>query len=279
MDYKDDIEMRPLPPNFTDLSQDIEDLLSGVGIKISQLSSLYKKNLLPGFTDTSADDKEIDELNYEITRDFQKIYNGIKECDEIGGDHRDVRMLQNMKKNFAQRTQKLSGHFRKIQNNYIRYLKQDDFVESVDQSSDDANIENYSKAALQESSTVLESSGLDNEFIQNREREIYKIAQGVLEISTIFKEMEAMVIDQGTVLDRIDYNLENTVVDLKKSDKELLKGSSYQKKTTKCKIILLLSLVVFGLAIIVLNKPASGSHSGNDVPSRPAINDDNKHEQ
>lgn len=79
MDYKDDIEMRPLPPNFTDLSQDIEDLLSGVGIKISQLSSLYKKNLLPGFTDTSADDKEIDELNYEITRDFQKIYNGIKE--------------------------------------------------------------------------------------------------------------------------------------------------------------------------------------------------------
>lgn len=188
-------------------------------------------------------------------------------------------MLQNMKKNFAQRTQKLSGHFRKIQNNYIRYLKQDDFVESVDQSSDDANIENYSKAALQESSTVLESSGLDNEFIQNREREIYKIAQGVLEISTIFKEMEAMVIDQGTVLDRIDYNLENTVVDLKKSDKELLKGSSYQKKTTKCKIILLLSLVVFGLAIIVLNKPASGSHSGNDVPSRPAINDDNKHEQ
>lgn len=274
MEYKDDIEMRPLPPNVTDLSQDIEDLLGGIERKISQLNSLYKKNLLPGFTDTSADDKEIDDLNYEITRDFQKVYNGIKECDEIG---QDVRLFQNMKKNFAQRTQKLSGHFRKIQNNYIRYLKQDDFVESVDQVADDGNIENYSKAALQESSTVLESSGLENEFIQNREREIYKIAQGVLEISTIFKEMEAMVIDQGTVLDRIDYNLENAVVDLKKSDKELLKGSSYQKKTTKCKIILLLSLVVFGLAIIVLNKPSGGtpaSHSGNDVPSRPAINDD-----
>ena len=41
--------------------------------------------------------------------------------------------------------------------------------------------------------------------------------------------MESMVIEQGTILDRIDYNLVNTVQDLKQADKELIKAHHYQK--------------------------------------------------
>ena len=66
--------------------------------------------------------------------------------------------------------------------------------------------------------------------------------------------MESMVIEQGTILDRIDYNLVNTVQDLKQADKELIKSSSLSKRSTKCKIIFL-SLCVFALLMIFILRP------------------------
>lgn len=57
--------------------------------------------------------------------------------------------------------------------------------------------------------------------IMQREREITDIAKGIIELADIFKELQTMVIDQGTMLDRIDYNVERMTVDVKAADKEL----------------------------------------------------------
>ena len=57
--------------------------------------------------------------------------------------------------------------------------------------------------------------------IAQREREINDIAQGIIELADIFKDLQSMVIDQGTMLDRIDYNVERMTVDVKGADKEL----------------------------------------------------------
>lgn len=72
-----------------------------------------------------------------------------------------------------------------------------------------------------------------------------------------------MVIDQGTMLDRIDYNVERMAVDVQAAEKELNVASGYQKKTTKRKIIFLLLLIVVGMIILVVIKPKrSSSDSG-----------------
>jgi len=91
--------------------------------------------------------------------------------------------------------------------------------------------------------------------IQQREREIEDIAQGIIELSDLFRDLQGMIIDQGTMLDRIDYNVERMAVDLNDAEKELTVASGYQKKTTKRKIILLLVLVVVGMFILLLVKP------------------------
>ena len=57
--------------------------------------------------------------------------------------------------------------------------------------------------------------------IAQREREINDIAQGIIELADIFKDLQNMVIDQGTMLDRIDYNVERMTVDVKGAEKEL----------------------------------------------------------
>ena len=57
--------------------------------------------------------------------------------------------------------------------------------------------------------------------ISEREREILEIAKSINELALLFKDLQMMVIDQGTVLDRIDYNIEQTAVFTKDAAKEL----------------------------------------------------------
>ena len=69
--------------------------------------------------------------------------------------------------------------------------------------------------------TSLKRLNTNDAAIVQREREINDIAQGIIELADIFKELQGMVIDQGTMLDRIDYNIENMAVNVKAADKEL----------------------------------------------------------
>lgn len=91
--------------------------------------------------------------------------------------------------------------------------------------------------------------------ISQREREIEDIAQGIIELADLFRDLQNMVIDQGTMLDRIDYNVERMGTDVKEADKELKVAEGYQKKTTKRKIIFLLLLIIAGMIILLVLKP------------------------
>lgn len=98
-------------------------------------------------------------------------------------------------------------------------------------------------------------AGVNDAVIAQREREIEEIAQGIIDLADLFRDLQTMVIDQGTMLDRIDYNVERMTTDVKEAEKELAVAEGYQKKTTKRKIIFLLLLVVIGMVILLIIKP------------------------
>ena len=122
----------------------------------------------------------------------------------------------------------------------------------------------FSQSTLQQ--TAQKKHTANDSVIAQREREIEDIAQGIIELANIFQELNTMVIDQGTMLDRIDYNVERMAVDVKGADKELTVATGYQKRTTKRKIILLLVLIVVGMFILLLVKPKKSSQA----PAPPA---------
>lgn len=78
----------------------------------------------------------------------------------------------------------------------------------------------FSQSTLQQTS-LKKKFNTNDAAIAQREREIEDIAQGIIELADIFKELQNMIIDQGTMLDRIDYNIENMLIDVKAADKEL----------------------------------------------------------
>lgn len=79
----------------------------------------------------------------------------------------------------------------------------------------------YSQSTLQQTAQQQLQLGSNDAAIAQREREINDIAKGIIELSDIFRELQTMIIDQGTMLDRIDFNVERMTLDVKGADKEL----------------------------------------------------------
>ena len=56
-----------------------------------------------------------------------------------------------------------------------------------------------------------------------RDSEINQLVDTMNELGNIFKQLNTIVIEQGNILDRIDYNIEQTLENTKKANKQLKK--------------------------------------------------------
>ncbi|CAG8688383.1 33067_t:CDS:2, partial [Racocetra persica] len=128
-------------------------------------------------------------------------------------------MSKNIQISLATKLQELSSSFRKQQSAYMKRLKGVKVrsaglfsIESKDL--DEEEDFGFSNDQL----TLVESS---EAMISQREHEINEIAKSIQTIAEIFNELQALVIDQGTLLDRIDYNVEQMVVNVKGATREL----------------------------------------------------------
>ncbi|KAL9121261.1 MAG: hypothetical protein Q9187_002175 [Circinaria calcarea] len=272
------IEMDVLPPRWVDVQDEVTELLATIVKKSAQLEKLHQKHVLPGFDDEEVKREEeavIERLTQEITRGFhncqkaiQRIEMMVRDAKQQGGVSKgDETMARNIQVALASRVQEVSASFRKKQSNYLKKLRtlggiaspldrsftpvQNPYTDpSIMESETDKS---FSQSTLRQSAQKHLSS--NDTVIRQREREINDIAKGIIELADIFQELQSMVIDQGTMLDRIDYNVENMAVDVKAADKELVVATGYQRKSTKRKILLLLLLLVIGMFILLLVKP------------------------
>ena len=57
--------------------------------------------------------------------------------------------------------------------------------------------------------------------LRQRDRELTEIAKSIADLAVLFKDLSSMVIDQGTLLDSVEYNIEQTAVQVSQAVKEL----------------------------------------------------------
>ncbi|PHH58719.1 hypothetical protein CDD81_4742 [Ophiocordyceps australis] len=279
------IEMDLLPPRWADVSDHVAQLLSAIAARSQRLEKLHQQHVLPGFDDEDATKKaeeaQIESLTQEITRAFhdchgciQRIEQLVRQAKHSGSLSRaQETMAKNLQISLATKVQDASAGFRKKQSAYLKKLR--DMGGLASPPAPDWSSAPYAASASADTHQSLQDSDADRLFCQTtlqaasqqrslhsndaaiaqREHEIEDIAQGIIELSDLFRDLQAMVIDQGTMLDRIDYNVESMNQDVKGADQELNVASGYQRKTTKRKIMLLLLILIAGLFILLLVKP------------------------
>ncbi|KAI2782432.1 t-SNARE [Daldinia loculata] len=297
-DYHDDgdavIEMDLLPPRWADINDEVSDLLAEVARKSQTLERLHQKHVLPGFNDEEAkkaEEGEIERLTQSITKAFHDCHRCIQRVEQMVRDGKqngamtraEETMAKNIQISLATRVQEASAGFRKKQSAYLKKLRgmsglgatspvgersstplggtsSNHYAADPSLLESDAD-RSYSQSALQQTTQQRQLHSNDAVILQ-REREIEDIAQGIIELSDLFRDLQTMVIDQGTMLDRIDYNVERMATDVKGADRELVVAAGYQKKTTKRKLILLLVLLIVGAIILLALKPKGRGGGG-----------------
>ncbi|ROT34786.1 SNARE complex subunit Tlg2 [Sodiomyces alkalinus F11] len=293
------IEMDVIPPRWADVSDEITELLADIARRSQVLERLHQTHVLPGFNDDATkknEEREIEGLTHQITKGFhdcnrciQRLERMIQEMKEAGSLSRaDATMAKNMQISLASRVQDASASFRRKQSTYLKKLRDMGGFTSISSPGDRMSALHLSSGAYSDpnmlesdedrslSQSTLQSTRKyqhhsNDTIITQREREIEEIARGIIELADIFRDLQSMVIDQGTMLDRIDYNVENMANDVKAADKEFVIAAGYQKRTTKRKIILLLLILIVGLFILLMIKPkenrgapANGNNNGKE---------------
>ena len=64
--------------------------------------------------------------------------------------------------------------------------------------------------------------------------------------------LQYILVFQGTILDRIDYNVEHASVQVEKGLQQLQKAEKYQKKNRKMLCIVILAVIIILLMIILI---------------------------
>jgi len=90
------------------------------------------------------------------------------------------------------------------------------------------------------------------EDVDERMREIQRIAKSVEELAVLFKELAVLIVEQGTILDRIDHNMEQAVERTEAGVKELVQADKYQKsaRPITCMAVLMVLIIICVIIII-----------------------------
>lgn len=181
---------------------------------------------------------------------------------------------RNLQKRFATPLQSLSLNFRKRQKAYLEKLRQlrESYGEDENLVSVPLHDETTPSSNSQTTQMFDETSGPDEAagqhvsqtqilMVENaavladeRKRELIRVAHNINDLATLVKDIAALVVDQGTVLDRIDYNLEETRMKTMAGTRELRIAENYQRKRHALCCIIILSIGCGIMTVILIYK-------------------------
>lgn len=241
------------PPSWVGDVDRVKDALAEIQRMMDNLQSLHASRVGSVFG-KDLDDMEgrIEYMTRDITDQFRSAERILQKVGaatrRAGGE--EAAIGANVQRSLAKQLQELSVSFRTSQRKYLQEVKAQKHGDMVGDSKFGINLDDNGGDFF----TTQQVQVVDDlqDAIQSRDQEISKIAQSIEELGTIFKELAVLVIDQGTILDRIDYNMEAVVEHTKTGITQLEKAEKQQKNSRPLKCIICLVILIFVQLTFVL---------------------------
>ena len=110
-------------------------------------------------------------------------------------------------------------------------------------------VSNSGSGVLSQDMIQLEES---TKMLRKRDQDIGSIVNSLQDLNILFRDLAAMVSEQGEVVDRIDYNIEMSAARVESGLEQLQKAAKYQKSNAKMKCIVLLGFTLILLIFILI---------------------------
>jgi len=124
----------------------------------------------------------------------------------------DELVRKNVSQVLAGKLQELTKNLRRMEKDYFEKRRKNSLDEDILPFRDKDNLGDIEYLNTPEN---LELQAIE-EATMSRDVEIQNLVKGINDLAVIFKELSVLVIDQGNILDRIDYNIEQAVRHVKK---------------------------------------------------------------
>jgi syntaxin 16 len=262
------------PPIWMKIVDGVNAQIAQLEAEVRQLAKAHEEQLRPGgegfFDNVNDGDTKVERLNNNISKLFHKCNDQVKMLSnpQLGNDA-DLKIRKQVQIALAGKLQRLSTQFRKKHKHYLqkvqeRKRKTDDLDDSwkfaADDDDDDDGGQSWSEQQMQE-------IDLMGEMIDERDKEIQKIVTAISELSAIFRELSVLVIDSGTILDRIDYNMEHVVENFESAEIELEQAIKYKKQSPATYCIVVLCLLNIAMVVIMIIKQLAQNDSSSPAPA------------
>ena len=239
-------------PKYMQLYEECDNLLKEFDIEFNKLKEEQQKRIVPNFNETESKliTQNIQMISSKMTQQLKKCKNLAKELKiQLANSDLDENVKINMYQNLLNR---LAETTRALQINEEMQLQKYQEFNGVEDSF--FNINNYDSIETNQTQNFRSIDTKKLDVNKERNKEIDQIVKTVNDLKEIFMDVSEMVISQGTILDRIDYNTYQTRHNIRRGNKEMEETHERLKSGCLRRINQILIGIIFIMAILIIFK-------------------------
>jgi len=264
---KDRIELQNCEsPKYIEIYERCSNLLKDFEIEFNKLQEEHQKQVNPNFNeiDIKLINQNIKEISERMTQQLKKCRALTKELKILLtksplDENVKTNMFQNLLNRIAYLSRELQVHAELHIQKYNEINKGDDnsfFTSNNNIFNNNINMNNFDSIETNQTQLFYNSNGKSKKFdiIKERNKEIDVMVRSVNELKEIFLEASNLVIFQGTILDRIDYNIFQSRNSIRRGNRELEESNQKMKSGLLRRMNLILIFAIFIMSIIIIFK-------------------------
>jgi syntaxin 16 len=251
-------------------STDVDSRFIEIETKIDQLTHAYEDRLraLSTFNDPRALDARIDALTRQISDCIARLRDEIRRDVQPSAAGTQKQLQTNMQLGHVSRLRRITMQFRDMQTDYMRRFGAAEAKASAASGLDpDGEVSldpDFDVSFTGEQQTAVIERDL---MVQQRNQHLQEVLRSMNRLQEMFADLGTLIIEQGTILDRIDRTIDAAVEDVDTGNSNLKQAEEHQKSSGKCFYIYIVLMVVVILilgSIILIRKKNRTSDGGGD---------------
>ena len=239
-------------PKYMDIYEQCDNILKEFDIEFNKLKEEQQKRIVPNFNETESKliTQNIQMISNKMTQQLKKCKQSVKELKILlANSDIDENVKNNMCQNLLNRLAETS---RALQINEERQLQKYQEFNGVGDSF--FNINNYDSIETNQTQNFRSIDTKKLDINKERNKEIDLIVKTVNELKEIFLDVSNLIIEQGTILDRIDYNTYQARHNIRRGNNEMEETHERLKSGCVRRINQILIISIFIMSILIIFK-------------------------